>query len=86
MSNPSIPASDLSRSASQEPDASWPAEVKISVKWPGPGGKMLVRSETISADQFFGRGGHGAPLSGEHVISMIERMRRAGAPDVRRVR
>jgi len=86
VAKPSIPQSDLSRAQASEPDDSWPTEVKISVKWPAPNGKVLVRSETISADQFFGRGVHGAPLSGEHVIGIIERMRRAGAPTVKRIR
>lgn len=80
MPNPHIPPSDLSRATSHDADSEWPAEVKISVKWPGPNGNMLVRSETISADQFFGRGAHGAPMTGDYVIGLIERMRRAGRP------
>lgn len=84
MPKPTITLSDLDRAMQHEADEVWPAEVKISVKWNGPNGSMLVRSETISADQFFGRGAHGAPLSGEHVIGMIERMRRAGVPTKRR--
>lgn len=80
MPNPHIPPPDLDRATSHDPDQDWPAEVKISVKWPGPNGGMMVRSETIGADQFFGRGAHGAPMSGEYVIGLIERMRRAGRP------
>lgn len=34
------------------------------------------RSVEISADQFFGRGGYGAPISGERLIQMIEKLRR----------
>lgn len=84
MSDPHIPRPDLSRTTSHEADTEWPAEVKISVKWKGDKGHMLVRSETISADQFFGRGQFGAPMSGEYVIGMIERMRRAGRPQKNR--
>jgi hypothetical protein len=78
------PISDLARSKQHEPDRIWPHEVKIAVHWQDDKGRITVRSEVISANQFFGEGSFGAPLSGDHVISMIERMRREGPPKFKR--
>jgi len=41
------------------------------------GRKGRRRSIEISADEFFGRGGHGAPMSGEQLIFKINQLRRA---------
>jgi hypothetical protein len=79
------PISDLSRSVQHESNRVWPHEVKISVKWKDDLDRIYVRSEVISADQFFGSGSYGAPLEGAALIGMIERMRREGPP-VRAVR
>ena len=69
---------DLARCVVDEPDSSWPTLIEI-VAYFGPNGrKGKRRSIEIPADQFFGRGGYGAPISGEQIISMVERLRRAG--------
>ena len=74
------PKSDLSRTKNQESDQIWPHQVKISIYWRDDRGRVTVGSEIISAAQFFGNDGFGAPLTGDFVISLIERMRRAGPP------
>jgi hypothetical protein len=76
------PISDLARSTQHDQDRSWPHEVKISVRWIDTEGRILVRSESISANQFFGEGGFGAPIEGAALIGIIERLRREGPPEV----
>lgn len=78
------PISDLARSKQHESDRVWPHEVKIAVHWKDAEGRITVRSQAISADQFFGEGSFGAPLSGDWVISLIEKMRREGPPKFKR--
>jgi hypothetical protein len=34
------------------------------------------RSIEIPADQFFGRGGYGAPITGDQLVIMIEQLRK----------
>ena len=80
----SSPVSDLARSTQHERSFEWPESVKIQVKWVDKAGRPAVRTHEISADEFFGHGSHGAPLSGEHLIQAIERMRRQGPPKVHR--
>jgi hypothetical protein len=76
------PVSDTSRATMHEADRTWPHSVKIAVHWRDEFGRTTVRTEVISSEQFFGLGKFGAPLSGDHVISLIERMRRAGPPKI----
>jgi hypothetical protein len=76
------PISDLSRSRQHEADRSWPHEVKLAIHWVDAAGRVSIRSEVISADQFFGAGSYGAPLDGAAIIGMIERLRREGPPKV----
>lgn len=78
------PISDTSRASHSEPSANWPESVKVQICWRDGNGRPVVRTEVISADQFFGRGAYGAPLEGVHVIQLIERMRREGPPLVKR--
>jgi hypothetical protein len=82
----SNPVSDTSRVVSHEPSFDWPESVKIQVLWRDQHGRPAIRSEVITADAFFGHGNSGAPMSGEHLIQSIERMRRAGPPKVVRGR
>lgn len=70
-----IPQSDLSRSPASEPDMGYPDFVEIKLVW----GKK-ERSHKISANEFFGRGGYGAPLPADAVLMHINRLRRMGAP------
>jgi len=77
-----MPAGDLARAVSHDPNEGFPARVELRVVWRGSAGEALERTMEISADQFFGRGAFGAPLSGDYVIQAIERMRRQGAPTI----
>ena len=67
---------DLSRCVTHEADDTWPTLLEV-VAYFGEGRKGKRRSITIPADQFFGRGGYGAPITGEQLISMIERLRKS---------
>lgn len=78
------PVSDLARSTQHEQSFAWPESVKIQLKWRDKNGRPIIRSHEIHADEFFGHGNSGAPMSGEAIIQYIERMRRAGPPKVTR--
>lgn len=80
----SNPVSDLARSTQHEQDFTWPESVKIQLKWLDRYDRPIVRTQEISAAEFFGHGSYGAPLSGDQLIGYIERMRRAGPPKVQR--
>jgi len=81
------PISDTSRAIQHDASQEWPESVKIQILWKDKDGRPIVRTELISAAQFFGHGSFGAPLSGDWLISFIERMRRAGPPaKIRRVK
>jgi hypothetical protein len=69
-----IPSGDLVRCVTHEPNESWPTMIEIVAYW-GEGHKGKRRSVEIPADQFFGRGGFGAPMSGEQLIGMVNRLR-----------
>ena len=79
-----MPQSDLSRVVSHEPDQSWPTEVKITLTWKVPivpgrtAVKTVRRDHTVSGDEFYGRGRYGAPMSGQSLVSAIERLRKTG--------
>lgn len=78
------PVSDLTRSKQHNPADDWPVSVTLRLMWHDHGGRPIFRTEVISSDMFFGRNGYGAPLTGEHVIQAIERLRRLGPPEVKR--
>jgi len=69
-----IPQSDLSRSITHEADDTWPTMIEIVAYW-GEGRKKR-KSVEIPADEFFGRGSYGAPLSGAQLIAMVDRLRK----------
>ena len=72
---------DLARVISHEPSESWPSVIEIVAYWTkGEGRRGRRRSFMIEADQFFGRGRYGAPISGEQLIGMIDKLRKQG-PD-----
>ncbi len=71
--------SDTSRGIQHDPDQSWPSSVTIQLVWK-VGEEYRYRTIDISADQFFGRGAYGAPIEGIALTSMIENLRRLGAP------
>lgn len=73
--------SDLSRARSLDADESFPTDVVVLLRWIDPvSGRFKVRNVFIKADQFFGRGTYGAPITGEWIIQAIERLRREGPP------
>lgn len=75
-----IPESDTDRAPSIEPDHAWPDIVEVRLQWRLPSGRMMASIKQISADEFFGRGNIGAPLDGQGLISIVERLRREGPP------
>lgn len=74
------PVSDTSRARHSDPEQTWPESVKVQLLWRDGKGRPVLRTEVISADQFFGRGQYGAPMDGSQIIQRIELMRRAGPP------
>ncbi len=72
---PNMPCGDLARTITHEPEEEWPTLIEVVAYW-GPGRKGRRRSIEIPADQFFGRGGYGAPITGDQLIGMVERLRR----------
>ncbi len=72
-----MPTGDLARTITHEPSDDWPTMIEVVAYW-GEGRKGRRRSIEIPADQFFGRGGYGAPMSGDQVIAMVNQLRRAG--------
>ncbi len=67
---------DLARVKSQELDDSWPEIIEIVAYW-GPG-RRKRKAIAISADQFFGRNGFNAPITGDQLTLIINRLRVAG--------
>lgn len=69
---------DLARAIVHEPSDEWPDYIEIRAYWGPPNGKHRGRhkSTLISADEFFGRGGYGAPMTGDQLINRIERLRK----------
>ena len=71
-----MPSGDLARCVTHEADDTWPTMIEVVAYW-GEGRKKR-RSIEIPADQFFGRGAYGAPMSGEELIGMVDKLRREG--------
>ena len=72
----SIPEGDLARVKCHEASDEWPMCVEVVAYWPDKNGhKGRRRSIEIPADQFFGRGEYGAPISGERLIQMVDKLR-----------
>jgi hypothetical protein len=68
---------ELARVKSIESNDDWPYMIEIVAYW-GDSRKGKCRRLQISADHFFGRGDYGAPLTGDQLIGMIDRLRRQG--------
>jgi hypothetical protein len=79
---PTIPAGDLSRTITHEANDDWPTMIEVVAYW-GEGRKGKRCSIEIPADQFFGRGSYGAPLSGDQLIGMVNRLRKPPTPATR---
>lgn len=67
--------SDTSRVKSTELENDWPTMIEVVAYFGKEGRKGRRKSIEISADQFFGRRGYGAPLSGDQLLGMIHRLR-----------
>lgn len=72
----SLPQGDLARATTHEMNDDWPVSIEI-VAYFGENRRRSKRVE-ISADEFFGRGGHHAPMTGDQIIGIINRLRRQG--------
>jgi hypothetical protein len=71
-----IPQGDLSRAKTHEPEDEYPTMIEIVAWWGHGGRKGKRRSLEVPADQFFGRGAFGAPLSGDQLVGMINQLRK----------
>ncbi len=70
---------DLSRTLNHDSDDSWPTILEITAYWSKDGSrKGRRRSVEIDADQFFGTGRFGAPMSGDQIIGMVDNLRKDG--------
>ena len=67
---------DLARTIFHETPDTWPTLIEVVAYWGDKGRKGRRRSIEIPADQFFGRGG--APMSGDQLIAMVQRLRQQG--------
>lgn len=77
-SDPTHPSGDLARAITHESDQSWPSLIEI-VAYFGPPeqprkGKRV--SIEINPDEFYGRKGYGAPMSGDMLIRKVDQLRR----------
>jgi hypothetical protein len=72
-----LPAGDLARTVNHEANDDWPTSIEI-VAYYGADRRGKRKSVIVSADQFFGRNGYNAPLSGDQLILIMERLRRSG--------
>lgn len=69
-----LPAGDLARAVTHELNDDWPTSIEI-VAYFGEN-RRRRKAILISADEFFGRGGYGAPMTGDQLIGIIDRLRR----------
>jgi hypothetical protein len=68
----------LATAKCHESNDDWPTLIEIVAYFGPDGRKGRRRSIEIGADEFFGRGVHGAPMSGDQLITMVQRLRRGG--------
>jgi hypothetical protein len=72
-----LPSGELARAITHESDSDYPTLIEIVAYWSKDGSrKGRRRSIEIPADQFFGRGGYGAPITGDQLVIMIEQLRK----------
>src|SRR5574343_1154749 len=74
-------ASDTSRAIQHDPDRRWPDRVRIELVW-YIDGAAHVQAMAITAEEFFGLNGVGAPMEGSALIGRIENLRRQGPPSL----
>ena len=71
----SQPQGDLARVVNHESNSDWPVLIEIVAYF---GEKRTKRKAVaISADQFFGRNGYNAPITGDQLTLIINRLRRS---------
>jgi hypothetical protein len=73
---PHIPEGALATAKTHEATEDWPTLIEIVAYSGAEGRKGRRRSIEISADQFFGRGAYGAPISAAQLITIVDRLRR----------
>jgi hypothetical protein len=73
---PLQPQGALATAKTHEANYDWPTLIEIVAYFGPEGRKGKRRSVEIGADEFFGRGVYGAPMSGSQLITMVERLRR----------
>lgn len=76
MSVSNLPSGDLARVINHEANDEWPTMIEI-VAYFGEG-RTKAKRVTISSDQFFGRGGYNAPITGDQLLLIMNRLRRSG--------
>jgi hypothetical protein len=76
--SPHVPQGALATAKCHEASDEWPSLIEIVAYFGKDGRKDRRRSIAISADEFFGRGAYGAPLSGTALIAMADRLRKRG--------
>lgn len=69
------PQGDLARAVNHEMNDDWPHSIEI-VAYYGKDRRGTTRRVVIEADEFFGRGGYSAPLSGDQLIRIIDKLRK----------
>lgn len=68
---------DLSRCVTTESNDSWPTLLEIVAYYSSDGTRRgKRRSVTISADEYFGRNGYNAPLTGERLFQIVDKLRK----------
>ncbi len=73
---PQVPDDQLTRTTVHERERDWPDEMRVVAQWTLPNGKRKSNHFIITRDEYFGLGGHGAPLNGDRLIQKIETLRR----------
>lgn len=75
LPNGNLPAGDLARTVNHEMNQDWPSSIEI-VAYFGEGRRKSKRI-VITAEQFYGTGGgFNAPITGDQLVGLIERLRR----------
>ena len=75
MTDPNAHAGDLRRSIVQDINDDWPDHLEIVAYWGKSRSHSRRKAIEISADKFFGRGGYGAPMTGDEVFRLINKLR-----------
>lgn len=70
-----LPSGDLARTVNHEANDDWPTFIEV-VAYYGPDRKGKRKAVTISADQFFGRNGHNAPMTGDQFLLIVDKLRK----------